>query len=259
VWVEVTLKELRLGQTWKPDILGVETGRRIDGRDCASAAVGGFTFRAKDGGQQASGSLLRPDAKVLATMPPGSKKLSVAYDLEMSRFHGQTTPVTQQQVEATFELREPPPGTVSVEQDDAAWHDIAAHAFLNRPPDATYFNSGDAMLTLNMAAPPLYDLAYDVAVRLPDGSERKLSSVAVRRGSTQAARCIGNIGRLPTDAGTIDLILRPSVDVALQSFNLDRLCAGEIWLNAIPVWRQDDVARQSSNDARERVLESPKR
>ena len=190
VWVEVALKELRLGNTWKPDILGVETSRRIDGRQCASAAVGGFTFRAKDSGQQASGSLLRPDEKVIA---------------------------------------------------------------------ATYFNSGDAVLTLIISAPAAYDLAYDVSVRLPDGAERKLSSIAVRRGSTQAARCIGSIGRLAPDAKTIDVILRPSVDVALQTFNLDRLCAGEIRMDAIPLRRQDNEARPSVNEERERIGNSPKR
>ena len=259
VWVEVMLKELRLGNTWKPDIFGVETSRRIDGRQCASAAVGGFTFRAKDSGQQASGSLLRPDEKVIAALAAGTKKLSVTYEVEMSRFNGQTTPATQQQLDATFELRESPPATVSVESDEAARRDITERAFRNRPPSATYFNSGDAVLTLIISAPAAYDLAYDVSVRLPDGAERKLSSIAVRRGSTQAARCIGSIGRLAPDAKTIDVILRPSVDVALQTFNLDRLCAGEIRMDAIPLRRQDNEARPSVNEERERIGNSPKR
>jgi hypothetical protein len=105
-----------------------------------------------------------------------------------------------------------------------------------------YFPSGDLSLDLQLSAPPSYDLAYDVFAVLPDGSERRLSSFTTPRATSHGARCTGKIGRLASDVKTIDLVLRPSSEVALQTFTLTRLCAGDIRMKNVSIRRADDPA-----------------
>ena len=243
IWVEVTLKELRVGTTWKPDLMGSETLRRIDGEDCGDYAVGGFFF-SHGSGDRTSGSLLRPDPTMIAALPAGAKTLSVNYRIAFSDFHGQPVPEATAGLATRFTIREPPPPTVAIERNVAIHEEIqfAAQAFR-----VVYFPSGDLSLDLQLSAPPSYDLAYDVFAVLPDGSERRLSSFATARATSRGARCTGKIGRLASDVKTIDLVLRPSSEVALQTFTLTRLCAGEIRMKNVAIRRADDPARSRVN------------
>ena len=238
IWVEVTLKELRVGTTWKPYLMGSETIRRIDGNDCGDYAVGGFFF-SHGSRDRTSGSLLRPDPTMIAEIAAGAKTLSVGYRITFSDFHGQPVPDATAQLDAKFSMREPPPPTVVIEPNVAIHEEIQFAAQALR---VVYFPSGDLSLDLQLSAPRSYDLAYDVFAVLPDGSERRLSPFATPRNTSHGARCTGRIGRLLPNVKTIDLVLRPSGEVALQTFNLTRLCAGEIWMKNIAIRRADDPA-----------------
>jgi hypothetical protein len=250
IWVEVRLRELRLGSTWMPGVTGVETSRQIDGVECGDNATGGFFFR-RGSGDRASGSLLRPNESVMTSMPAGSRTLSVTYDVYLSMFHGSVLPKTTAQVSTTFALRDPPAQTVTVEANAAAREEIqlSASAWTVR-----YFSSGVLFVQVKLAAPPSFDLAYDVFAVLPDGRECKLSPYTSPRGQMmgRAASCAGKVGRLPADVKTIDVVLRPNPDVALQSLTLNRLCAGEIWVQNVVLQRADTP--KPLNPPRERVV-----
>ena len=248
IWVEVALRQLRLGTTWSPGVTGVETSRRIDGVNCGDNAVGGFFFR-RGSGDRGSGSLFRPSESVIGSMPAGSKTLSVTYDVYFSTFHGSLVPRTTTQVSTTFVLRDPPPPTVTVEENAAAREQIRLSA---GTWPAHYFSSGTLFVQVKLAAPPLFDLAYDVFAVLPDGRECKLSSYTVARGRIgDAAWCGAKVGPLPPDVKTIAVVLRPNHEVALQSLTLSRLCAGEIRVDNIVLERAD--ASKPLNPRRQRV------
>jgi hypothetical protein len=245
IWVEVTLDELRVGRKWTPDVYGVEKSRRIDGIESANAAVGGFSFGRRDRRPLTSGSLLK-EPRITAALPLGAKKLSVTYEIELSSF-SQPTPTTTQDVETNFVLRDLP--TVEVHEDNEAWATVASSTRISA---ATYFPSGDLSVIVQATAPATLDLAYDVFARLPDGRELKLSSFTARRGTQQTARCLGTAGRLDANVTQIDVVLRPSVHVALQSLDLTRLCAGEVWKRELAVARGG--SSRPMNEPHERVV-----
>jgi hypothetical protein len=145
-------------------------------------------------------------------------------------------PKTTAQVTTTFALRDPPARTVTVEDNVAAHEEIQLSA---GTWTARYFSSGVLFVQVKLAAPPSFDLAYDVFAVLPDGQECKLSPYTSQRGQMtgRAASCTGRVGRLPADVKTINVVLRPNVDVALQSLTLNRLCAGEIRVDNIVLER----------------------
>jgi len=255
LWVEVTLTGMRLGNGWTPDVIGIEASRDVSGHDCGASVTGGFTFRNGERGPLTSGSLLRIDPDVSRKLKSGAQTLTVSYDVELRRGRGIEPVVAPVELETTFHLNDAPPPTVTVENDGNAWLAIMSNASVHQ---ATYFPSGDMSLSLRMVAPQLFDLAYDVFARLPDGSERKLTSFVARRGTTAESQCYGDVGRLPPDLKTIDLVLRPSVPTALQSLNLTRLCATDVRIDAVLLWRagQNHEAREV-NAAREVPIDGP--
>jgi hypothetical protein len=245
IWVEVSLNECRLGRTWTPSLIGIEKSRRIAGVESANQAVAGFMIHGR--GPASSGSLLRIDPLLSTSLTAGSQALDVTYDVQIGDFHGQHMPEVTTRVETKFVLRDGPPPTVQLERNDAAFHQILTDAAVGQRAvtRARYYASGNLSFSVQMVAPPSYDLAYEIFARLPDGTERKVGSYTAKRGAQPGIRCAGQIGRLDPKALTIDLVFRPSVEAALQTFDLTRLCAGEIVVEKVPLIRTYETPNPS--------------
>jgi len=86
-------------------------------------------------------------------------------------------------------------------------------------------------LNLQVDNPPL-PLAYDIFMRLPGGKEEKLAGITLT-GSTGYGT--GGHPKKHVTAQKVDLVFRPSVELARNTVTMTRMWNGEVILKDVPL------------------------
>ena len=243
----------RVGQGGRNELRGQLSIKRVTvgGKDIPRGQMGGSGFGIDVWGGRTSGSQIDMKAKDIADVPDG--QTTVVIDLEQEFYQSAAewpgTPLGKRMARITVPLEIVPADaeTVKVVKDAALRESVEkalkidTYRFPASGPTSTVLVEDDERVSVSIQAtnPPV-SLAYDVFVKAA-GREWKIGTASFPRGKTggwgmdEDAKDMPGFARASPTA--VDLILRPSMKVALNTIDILEMWDGEVTFRDVPVQR----------------------